>query len=111
MRGREFWVAILLFCVGGGCLVTAVQLSPFGPVSASLVPFLRSLRVSLWILLTVILIRMLLRSFRYPGGENCRCGKRLERDWSYCPKCGRKLTGTDNGEKRDPDEGETDADN
>lgn len=93
MRNWEFWIAILLFCVGGGCLVTAVQVSPFGPVSDSLVPLLRSLRLVLLFLLAVILVRLLLRVFRVPKGEKCCCGERLDRSWLYCPRCGRELSG------------------
>ncbi|OYD08100.1 hypothetical protein [Paludifilum halophilum] len=88
MSRREWWIAILLFFIGGGCLTTAVQATPFGPVSEFLIPFLKGLRILFLFLLALLLFRVMQRWVEKRTQKTCSCGTPIKASWHYCPHCG-----------------------
>ncbi|MDA8353911.1 MAG: hypothetical protein M0Z65_12200 [Firmicutes bacterium] len=101
MSRREWWIVILLFLAGGGCLTTAVQATPFGPVSEMIIPFLTGLRLLLLFLLALLLFRIIERWFKQQRQKMCSCGTSLDASWHYCPHCGRPTTDRYKDRKRE----------
>lgn len=88
MRGWDLTAAVILLSVGGGCLATSVQASPFGPASDWLLPVLQSLRIALLLALPLGLIGLVWKGWRERDAFRCGCGYMIKAGWHYCPQCG-----------------------